>query len=55
MTVNEVNDYQRDKTMDFYEGEEVRDVREVYNIKGQEKGGANRFRVYDLNFREQKR
>ena len=51
--MNEVNDNKRDKIMDFYEEEEIRDTREVYTIEGQEKEGPNRIRVYDLNFIEQ--
>ena len=55
-TVNEVNDWQREKNTGFYGGGEVREnVREANNIERQEKEGANRTGVYDLTFAEQNR
>ena len=49
LTVNDVNDYQRDEIMDC-RGRE--NVREFNNIKIQDKEGENGNGVYDLNFIE---
>ena len=62
ITVNDVNDCQKEETADFYGRENVRahvreDVREVVreadNIEGQDKEGANGNGICDLNFIEQ--
>jgi len=53
-TVNEVNDWQREKNTDFYGVGEVREnAREVTNIERQEKESVNRNGVYDPTFVEE--
>ena len=62
ITVNNVNDCQREEATDFYGREIVRAyvredvkevVREVDNIDGQDKESANGNGIYDLDFIEQ--
>ena len=53
-TVNEVNDWEREKNKDFYGGGEVReDVSESNDIERHEKEGTNSNGSYDLTFIEQ--
>jgi len=55
-TMNEVNDWQREKNTEFYGGGEVReDAREVINIEREEKDGVNRTGAYDLTVVENSR